>query len=129
MDLKCKLVSATLAFALLAPASAALAAGGDAKAGKVVFAQCMACHKLDTTGKSTIGPNLNKVAGRTSGTLPGFKYSPAMVAAKRTWTDAALDAYLTAPMKAIPGNRMAFAGVKNAADRKNLIAYIKSASK
>ena len=49
-----------------------------------------------------------------------------MVAAKRVWTDAALDAYLAAPAKAMPGNRMPYAGLSNPADRRNVIAYIKS---
>ena len=124
-----KLIAGVSASAALLAATQATAAGGDPKAGQTVFAQCAACHKIDTTGKSGIGPNLNKVIGRTSGTLTGFKYSPAMVAAKRTWSEAALDAYLAAPTKALPGNRMPYAGLKNAADRKNLIAYIKSASK
>lgn len=107
------------------PSGPALAAG-DAAKGKQVFAQCAACHKADASGKSGIGPNLWKVAGRTSGTLPGFRYSPAMVAAKRVWTDAALDAYLAAPMKAMPGNRMPYAGLKAPADRANLIAYLRT---
>ena len=102
------------------------AAGGDAKAGEKVFVQCKVCHKIDASGSSGVGPNLNKVAGRKSGTLPGFKYSPAMVAAKRVWTDAALDAYLAAPAKAMPGNRMPYAGLSNPADRRDVIAYIKS---
>lgn len=115
--------------AVLLPAAAAHAAGGDPKAGAQVFVQCSVCHKVDASGVSTIGPNLNKVAGRTSGTLPKFKYSPAMATAKRVWTDAALDAFLAAPMKSMPGTRMAFAGLSKPADRKNVIAYLKSAAK
>ena len=118
------LILAALAtgLAVSTPASAA----GDPEKGKQVFAQCAACHKADTSGKSMIGPNLWGVFGRTSGTSPGFHYSPAMVAAKRTWTEAALDAYLAAPMTAVPGNRMPFAGVKDATARRNLVAYLKT---
>lgn len=101
----------------------------DAAAGQRVFAQCAACHKIDTTGRSGVGPNLNKVVGRRAGTLPGFRFSPAMTASGRVWTEANLDAYLAAPMTAIPGSRMPYAGLRNAADRANVIAYIKSASK
>ena len=115
---------AATAFGLLAsvPAQAA----PDAAKGKQVFGQCAACHKADATGKSTIGPNLYKVVGRTSGTLPGFNYSPAMKGAKKVWNDATLDAYLAAPMTNLPGNKMPFAGVKAPADRANLIAYLKT---
>ncbi|MBC2666856.1 cytochrome c family protein [Novosphingobium flavum] len=116
------LAVAGLAFSISATAQAA----GDPVKGKATFAQCAACHKVDNTGKSTIGPNLFKVAGRVSGTLPGFAYSPAMKNAKKTWNDAALDAYLTAPMTNIPGNKMPYAGLKNPADRANVIAYLKT---
>jgi len=109
--------------------AAASADSGDVKAGEKIFAQCKACHKIDASGSSGIGPNLNKVLGRKSGTLPGFRYSPAMVAAKRVWTDAALDLYLAAPARAMPGSRMPFAGLSKPADRRNVIAYIRSASR
>lgn len=122
-------ITGILALAAFLAGTAAAAASGDAKAGEKVFAQCKACHKLDTSGSSGIGPNLNKVLGRKPGTLPGFKYSPAMVAAKRVWTDATLDVYLAAPAKAMPGNRMPFVGLSKPADRQNVIAYIKSASR
>jgi cytochrome c len=112
-------------------ATVTLAAGsaGDPVKGKTVFARCMACHKIDTSNASGLGPNLNRVIGRRAGTLPGFLYSPAMQGANRVWTEANLDAYLTAPARAVPGNRMVFAGLANAADRQNVIAYIKSASR
>ncbi len=115
---------AAVAFGLAATTAAQ--AAPDAAKGKQAYGQCAACHKVDATGKSTIGPNLFKVAGRTSGTLAGFNYSPAMKAAKRVWNDKALDAYLAAPLTSMPGNKMPFAGVKNPADRANLIAYLKT---
>jgi cytochrome c len=124
-------------FAALAMAAAAcsatmtLAAGpaGDPVKGKTVFARCMACHKIDTSNTSGLGPNLNRLAGRRAGTLPGFRYSPAMAGSGKVWNDATLDAYLTAPARNVPGNRMAFPGLSNPTDRQNVIAYIKSASK
>lgn len=115
---------ATLGLALLA--STPSMAAGDPVKGKAVFGQCAACHKSDASGKSTIGPNLWKVSGRPAGTLPGFVYSPAMKAAKKVWDDKTLDAYLAAPMRTIPGNRMPYAGLKAPADRQNLIAYLKT---
>ncbi len=101
-------------------------AAGDPAKGKQVFAQCAACHKADASGRSSIGPNLWKVVGRKSGTLPGFRYSPAMVKAGTVWNDKSLDVYLAAPMTTIPGNRMPFGGIKAPADRQNLIAYLKT---
>lgn len=116
------LTAAALGLAAAVPAQAA----PDAVKGKQIYGQCAACHKADATGKSTIGPNLFKVVGRTSGTLPGFNFSPAMKAAKRVWNDKGLDTYLAAPLTSIPGNKMPFAGVKAPADRANLIAYLKT---
>lgn len=119
------LSSLTVSVLFLSAASSAQAAGNPAK-GKQAFAQCAACHKTDASGKSGIGPNLWKVAGRTSGTLPGFKYSPAMIAAKRVWNDKALDAFLAKPATAMPGNRMPYGGTASAADRADIIAYLKT---
>lgn len=116
------LAAASLAMTLSGTAHAA----GDPARGKATFAQCAACHRVDNSGKSTIGPNLFKVVGRTSGTLPGFAYSPAMKTAKKAWNDATLDAYLAAPMTYIKGNRMPYAGLKKPADRANVIAYLKT---
>ena len=118
-------VLAILALALPSPAFAK----GDKEAGKRVYAQCAACHKIDASGSHGVGPNLNKVIGRRAGTVPGFRFSPAMANSGRVWTETALDAYLAAPMASIPGSRMPFAGLRNAADRRNVIAYIKSAAK
>lgn len=118
-------VIAILALALSSPAFAK----ADKEAGKRVFAQCAACHRIDPSGSHGVGPNLNKVIGRRAGTVPGFRFSPAMVASSRVWSESALDAYLAAPMTFMPGSRMPFAGLRNAADRRNVIAYIKSAAK
>lgn len=120
-----RLTIACAAALAAAGASPAYAAGDPAK-GKAVFAQCAACHKADGSGRSTIGPNLWGVVGRKSGTLPGYAYSPAMKAAGRVWNDAALDAYLAAPMKAVPGNKMPFAGLANPADRASVVAYLRT---
>jgi cytochrome c len=131
MPMKIRLFGAFAILLAAGSATVALAAGaaGDPVKGKTVFARCMACHKIDASNTSGLGPNLNRVVGRRAGTLPGFRYSPAMAGANRVWSEAALDAYLTAPARAIPGNRMIFPGIANPTDRRNIIAYIKSASR
>ena len=116
-----------LALATITPA-AALAQAGDAVKGKVVFARCALCHDVKP-GPKKMGPALNGLFGRTSGTSAGFAYSPAMQKAKIRWDAKTLDAFLAKPSAVVPGNRMAFAGVPQAADRANLIAYLKSATK
>jgi len=129
--MKRSLFAALAVAAVTGAASGPLTAGpaGDPVKGKTVFARCIACHKIDASNTSGMGPNLNKVVGRRAGTLPGFRYSPAMVGSGKVWNEATLDAYLAAPARNIPGNRMAFPGIANAADRQNVIAYIKAAAK
>lgn len=131
MPMKIRLLGVFAVLLAAGSATMTLAAGaaGDPVKGKTIFARCMACHKIDTSNTSGLGPNLNRVVGRRAGTLPGFRYSPAMAGANRVWTEAAIDAYLTAPARAVPGNRMVFPGLANPADRQNVIAYIKSASR
>ena len=102
---------------------AAQAPGGDAVAGKVVFARCMACHSV-VAGQNKLGPSLAGVIGRKAGTVAGYAYSPAMKAAPISWTPAKLDAYLTAPRAVVPGTKMIFAGMPKPADRANVIAYL-----
>jgi cytochrome c len=66
--------------------------------------------------------------GRKAGLAPGFAYSPALTDADVIWTPEALDAWLLRPSEFLPGNRMVFIGVKKAADRANLIAYLQKAT-
>lgn len=108
-------------------AAGAGAQEGDATAGANVFKKCTVCHVIDSD-KNKIGPSLKGVIGRTAGTHPGFKFSPAMVDAGKAglvWDDAALRDYLHDPKAKVKGTKMAFAGLKDDADITNLIAYLK----
>lgn len=107
-----------------APAVAPTAAMGEQ-----IFRRCVACHTIDKGGSNGIGPNLHGVVGSAVASKPGFSYSGAMKAKGGAWDEAALDAYLKAPMKAVPGTRMAFAGVIDDADRKALILFLVEQSK
>jgi cytochrome c len=104
-------------------AGGALAAG-DPAAGKSIFSRCAACHNATKGGPNMIGPNLFGVVGRNAGTKPGFSYSNAMKSSGITWTPDKLDAYLTHPAQVVPGNRMSFAGIADAKQRADLIAYL-----
>lgn len=106
-------------------AGTAAASAQDADAGKAVFNKCKACHSTEA-GKNMVGPSLNGVFGRKAGTAAGFNYSDAMKGSGKTWDDAALDAYITDPKVAVPGNKMVFVGIKDETDRKNLIAFLKT---
>ncbi|MES1159008.1 MAG: cytochrome c family protein [Terricaulis silvestris] len=95
-------------------------------AGRSSFAQCRACHAI---GSNRVGPNLAGVFGRTAGTAPDFSYSDALKNAGFTWDAEHLDHWLTNPREFLPGNRMAFIGIRDEAQRRNLIAYLMIESK
>ena len=72
---------------------------------------------------------LNDIVGRKAGTIEGFAYSDANKAAGGkglTWTEDVLFKYLENPLTFMPGTKMAFAGLKDPQDRKDLIAYLKT---
>ncbi len=107
------------------PANTVQASAPDAAAGAKVYAKCKACHTLDKGGANKVGPNLWSIIGRGVASVEGFKYSKALTGlADKAWDVAFLSDYLAAPKKAVPGNKMAFAGLKKPEQRNNLIAYL-----
>jgi len=123
--MKKTLVMGVMALALM---SAGARADGDATKGQSLARQCQACHSMtDATNK--VGPSLLGVYGRQAAAVEGYAYSDAMKAFGATgakWDDANLDKYLQSPMAFIPGIRMAFAGLKKADQRADVIAYLKT---
>lgn len=109
------------------PNTAAIAADGDAVAGRQVFRKCQACHSLEQ-GKNLIGPSLAGLMGRKAGSEAGYNYSPAMKQANIVWDAKTLDTYLADPQKTVPGNKMPFPGLKTDHDRADVIAYLAQSS-
>lgn len=101
-------------------ASAALADAAPAS-----FAQCKTCHSAEKDNHG-LGPSLFGIAGAKAGAVAGFSYSTAMKNAGLTWDDATLDAYIAGPAKKVPGTRMSYAGMNDAAKRAEVIAYLKT---
>lgn len=93
-------------------------------AGQRVFAQCRSCHVIEAGAPHRVGPNLHGVFGREIGTAPGFNYSQAVQDANFVWDASQLDHWLQNPQTFLPGNRMAFAGVRDETQRRDLIAYL-----
>lgn len=101
----------------------------DLAAGEAAFARCVACHTINAGGANGIGPNLNGVVGRGVAAHAGFAYSDAMTghtSVDPTWSLDALDKFITAPARYVPGTKMSFAGLRDTAVRVNLIAYLRS---
>lgn len=99
----------------------------DLAAGEAAFARCKACHTINQGGADGIGPNLWGIVGRPMVDHSGFAYSDAMVAHKAvdpTWSFDALDHFITAPARYVPGTKMSFAGLRDTETRVNLIAWM-----
>ena len=97
----------------------------DAAAGEKVFAQCRACHQIGETAKNAVGPVLNGLFGRKSGTIEGYSYSPANKNSGITWDEATFREYIKDPKAKIPGTKMIFPGLKDEKRIDDLIAYLK----
>ena len=100
---------------------------GDAAHGEDVFRRCAACHSVEP-GQTRIGPSLAGVVGRDIGSVAGFRYSPANQATEGEWTPERLFEYLEDPRSYMPGTTMSFAGISDAQNRADLIAYLETLS-
>ncbi len=118
-----------LSLASLAAAAAGLTPAAADDAGQKVFNRCRACHAIGPGAHNKVGPQLNGIIGRKAGSVAGFNYSDALkqkAAAGLVWTEANLQQYLDSPDTFIPNGVMAFAGVKNEGELKDLIAFLKT---
>ena len=112
--------------------SAALLLGGlghvqaqEAASGEKVFAQCRACHQVGENAKNAVGPVLNGLFGRHSGSVEGYNYSPANKNSGLTWDEATFTDYIKDPKAKVPGTKMVYAGLKDEQRIKDLVAYLK----
>ena len=101
---------------------------GDAAAGKRLYIYCQACHTISAGGMNKVGPNLAGFMGKQSGRAEGFVFSAALSEAGITWDEATLDQWITSPSQLVPNTTMVFAGVNDAKQRADLIAYLREAS-
>jgi cytochrome c len=106
-------------------ASSALALDGDPARGEGLYSRCQGCHSIDI---DRVGPRHAGLFGRKAGSLEEYNYSDAMRSAGVVWNEATLDQFLTAPRKFIPGTKMPFAGILEAQERADLIAWLKQAT-
>jgi cytochrome c len=117
-------LSALLVIASSAAASNAMAQ--DLAAGKTSFNKCMACHSIGEGAKNKVGPELNGLDGRKSGTVEGYNYSDANKNSGITWNEATFKEYIKDPRAMIPKTKMIFPGIKNEKEVNDLWAYVSS---
>jgi cytochrome c len=115
-------LSTLIVIASAAAASAALAQ--DVAAGKTSFNKCLACHAAGEGAKNKVGPELNGLKGRKSGTAEGYSYSEANKNSGITWDEATFKDYIKDPKAKIPGTKMVFAGIKNEQEAGDLWAFL-----
>jgi cytochrome c len=117
--------SLTLALGIHLAFAAGPGMAADVEAGKTAFKKCALCHTTEA-GKNKIGPSLFGIVGRKSATLDGFTYSEAMKKFDHTWDEGTLDEYLADPRTTVPGTKMIFPGIKDKAERDDVIAYLET---
>lgn len=115
-----KLILAT-ALLLAAPVAAS---AQDLDNGKSVFNKCRACHQVGEGAKNVVGPILNGLQNRKSGTVEGYSYTDANKNSGLTWDEATFAEYIKNPKAKIPNTKMVFAGLTDEKDIKDLWAYI-----
>jgi cytochrome c len=98
----------------------------DVSAGETSFKKCQPCHDIGPGAANKVGPGLNGLEGRKSGSIDGYAYSDANKNSGITWSEATFKDYIKDPRARIPGTKMIFPGIKNETEATDLWAYLKS---
>jgi cytochrome c len=115
---------AVLLSAVIVAATARTAQAQDVAAGETSFKKCLPCHSIGEDAKNKVGPELNGIDGRHSGSAPGYNYSDANKNSGITWNEKEFLDYIKDPRAKIKGTKMIFPGIKNETEAKNLWAYL-----
>jgi cytochrome c len=119
-----RIAGIVLSSALLVGTTGFAYAAGDVAEGEKVFAKCKICHQIGEGAKNAVGPELNGLIGRHSGSAPGYNYSDANKNSGITWDEKTFREYIKNPKAKIPGTKMIFAGLPKDTDIDNLLAYL-----
>jgi cytochrome c len=119
------MVKILMTAATLIVASAGVTLAQDVEKGATIFKKCALCHKIGPGAANLVGPVLNGLDGRHSGSVAGFNYSGANKNSGIVWSEQTFGDYIKDPKAKIPGTKMVFAGIKNEQEAKDLWAYLK----
>jgi cytochrome c len=119
-----KVLAGIILAQLALAATIGMAQAQDLAAGEQSFRKCLPCHSVGEDARNKVGPLLNGLEGRKSGTIPEYSYSEANKKADITWSEASFKDYIQNPMAKVPGTKMAFAGIKNDAEIAALWGYL-----
>lgn len=122
--MKFRLAMTALALLAVGATTQAARADGDPAKGAQVFKKCTPCHRVGPDAKNLVGPELNGLDGRHSGSAPGYNYSPANKKSGIVWNKETFANYIKDPRKAIPGTKMFFVGIKKEDEIEDLWAYL-----
>lgn len=114
-----------LAAGAIVAAMTQAASSQDLTAGENSFKKCLPCHAVGEGAKNKIGPLLNGLDGRKSGTIEGFSYTDANKNSGIVWSEESFKEYIRDPRAKIPGTKMVFPGIKNEKEAGDLWAYLK----
>jgi cytochrome c len=104
--------------------STGMASAQDVAAGEQSFKKCLPCHAVGEDARNKVGPVLNGLGGRKSGSVEGFTYTDANKSSGIVWSEATFKEYIADPRAKIPGTKMVFAGIKNEKEAGDLWAYL-----
>ncbi|MGO4406669.1 cytochrome c family protein [Bosea sp. RAF48] len=116
---------AVIALLILAGWPHSAMAAGDAAAGEKIFLRCRACHQIGETARNAVGPKLNGLFGRPSGSIEGYSYSAANKNSGIVWDEPTFRDYIKAPQAKIPGTKMTFPGLKSDQEIDDVVAFLK----
>jgi cytochrome c len=117
--LRIALIRAACAFTIVSPGASAWAQ--DVDAGERSFRKCSVCHAIGPDALNKVGPALNGLDGRTSGTIEGYNYTEANKNAGIVWSEATFKDYIADPRAKIPSTKMIFPGIKDAQESQRFV--------
>jgi cytochrome c len=118
-------MKSVLAAVVIMAAITQVAHAQDVAAGEQSFKKCFPCHSVGEGAKNKVGPVLNGLDGRHSGSVPDYSYSEANKNSGITWSEDTFKDYIQDPRAKIPNTKMIFPGIKNVKEAGDLWAYLK----